>query len=265
MYYIEFLHEKKYNIMNEMHVHPWHEIYYLKSGRTRYLVDDEIYPVEGGNLVFIPKGHYHMTDSGCAGMVERSLLSFDDALFDDDTAVLLDELMGERLISIPMNRIEGLEALFDAIERANSIDGALGDAARKIHALDIIAFICRHKRVVTPYVSEADRLVHEVAEYISSHYQDELSLAYLARRFSLSDSHLSRRFKEVSGMGLNEYITHVRIMNAERLLSTSTVSITAVAEQCGFNDSNYFSTVFKKVKGVTPLKFAKEASDSKER
>jgi AraC-like DNA-binding protein len=40
-------------------------------------------------------------------------------------------------------------------------------------------------------------------------------------------------------------------------LTEGNTSITAVAVECGFNDSNYFSTVFKKQKGVTPLKFAK--------
>ena len=257
MAFVEFLHERKYNTMNEVHVHPWHELYYLKKGRTRYLVDEEIYPVEEGNLVFIPKGHYHMTDSGCREMVERSLLSFDDALFDSDTLAVLDELMGERLISIPMHRLDGLDALVEGMEKAQAIEGALGAATRKIHALAILSFVCRHKRDFTPKVSEADRIVHDVAEYVSRHFGDELSLGSLAHLFSLSESHLSRKFKDVAGMGLNEYITHVRIMNAERLLSEGNSSITSVAVECGFNDSNYFSTVFKKVKGVTPLKFSK--------
>lgn len=257
MAFIEFLHEKKYNIMNEMHVHPWHEIYYMKKGRTRYLVDGEIYPVEEGNLVFIPKGHYHMTDSGYREMVERSLLSFDDELFDADTLAVLDELMGERLISIPMHRLEGLDTLFEALGKAQSVDGKFGEAVRKIHTLSILAYVCRHKRNFKPKLSDADRIVHEVAEYVSAHYGEDLTLTSLAHRFSLSESHLSRKFKDVAGIGLNEYITHVRILNAERLLLDGKRSITSVAVECGFNDSNYFSTVFKKVKGVTPLRFVK--------
>lgn len=257
MAFIEFLHEKKYNVMNEVHVHPWHELYYLKKGKTRYLVDNEIYPVEEGNLVFIPKGHYHMTDNGYRDPVERSLLSFDDELFDSDTVAVLNELMSERLISIPMHKLEGLEDLFDGMSKALSMGGSLGEALSKIHTLTILSFICRYKRNVIPRVSEADRIVHEVAEYVGVHFGEDLSLFALAHRFSVSESHLSRKFKEVSGMGLNEYVTHVRIVNAERLLLTTDKSITSVAVECGFNDSNYFSTVFKKVKGITPLKFAR--------
>ena len=257
MAFIELLHETKHNVMKEVHVHTWYELYYLKKGRTRYLIGNEIYSVGEGDLVFVPKGQYHMTDSGCPGIVERCLLSFDDALFDSDTSVLLDELMGERLITIPINRLEGLDSLFGKMERSLSFNDSIGSAVTKINALAILSYVCRHKRVGTYSVSEADRIVHDVAEYISSHYKEELSLYLLSRRFSVSESHLSRRFKEVAGIGLNEYVTHVRIMNAERLLLSGMTSITAVAEECGFNDSNYFSSVFKKIKGITPLRFAK--------
>ena len=60
-------------------------------------------------------------------------------------------------------------------------------------------------------------------------------------------------------MGISEYITFIRIINAEKLLLEGDDSITSVAQKCGFNDPNYFSTVFKKIKGITPLKFAKNA------
>ena len=208
-------------------------------------------------MVFVPRGNYHITDYGDCQQIERSLLYFDDSLFDADTRPILDELMSCRLISIPINRIEGLEQLLGGLERSMSERSALGDALRKIHALSVLSFICRHRREFVPVLSEADMIVHRVSEYVRSHYGDELSLGALGRIFSVSEGHLSRRFKEVSGVGLNEYITFVRIINAERLLRAGVRSITDVAQQCGFNDSNYFSTVFKKIKGITPLKFAK--------
>lgn len=254
---ILFMHNKIAPKMKGVHVHTQHEVYYLAKGKTKYLIDDEIYPVESGNVVFIPKGHYHMTDSGECTDVERYLCAFDDSLFTDDTVIILDELMKRRLIDIPINRVEGLEELFRGLERSAVMDGALGEAVRRIHVLGILSYICRHKKEYTPKLSESDAIIHSVSEYISANYREELSLHSLSLRFSISESHLSRKFKEVSGMGLSEYITLIRIMNAERILTSLDASITSVASQCGFSDSNYFSTVFKKIKGVTPLKFAK--------
>ena len=256
---IEFEHKKTAVKMLGVHVHTKHELYYLAKGQTKYLIDDEIYPVQTGNIVFIPKGHYHMTDNGEYKNIERYLLSFDDNLFDSDTRVILDELSEHRLISISVNHIEEIESLFDRFKHYVGMNGELGDAVRKIHTLAILSFICRHKKEVTPEVSDTDRIAHQVSGYISANYCEELSLSILSRKFSISESHLSRKFKEVVGIGLNEYITFVRIINAERLLREGRLSITEVATECGFNDPNYFSTVFKKIKGVTPLKFAKSA------
>ena len=73
----------------------------------------------------------------------------------------------------------------------------------------------------------------------------------------MSESCLSRKFKQVSGMGLNEFITSVRIHNAEKLLAGGELSVTRIAELCGYSDSNYFASVFKKIKGTTPVKYAK--------
>lgn len=262
MAYIYFSHDKKTNRMRGLHAHRRHELYYLAKGSTKYIIDDEIYNVESGDVVFIPKGHYHMTDSGSCDNIERYLLAFDDALFDEDTEVLLSELMRLRLINIPVSKVEGLEERFASLERTTAMEGYLRDATVKAYTLSVIAFICRHKREFIHRVSESDKIVHEISEYISSHYGEDLSLSTLSRTFSVSESHLSRKFKDVSGMGLNEYVTHVRIMNAERFLGEG-VSVTEVAERCGFNDSNYFSTVFKKIKGITPLRFRKRKSEEK--
>ncbi len=256
---IEFSHNKTAPKMLGVHVHTKHELYYLVRGKTKYLIDDEIYPVESGNIVFIPKGHYHMTDSGGYKDVERYLLSFDEDIFDFETRIILDELISRRLISIPINRAKELEDLFGKLENYIKMDGKLGNAVCKIHALSILSFICRHKREFIPVVSEADKIAHQASEYISQSYSEDLSLEHLSRKFSISESYLSRKFKEVVGMGISEYITFIRIINAEKLLLEGDDSITSVAQKCGFNDPNYFSTVFKKIKGVTPLKFAKNA------
>ena len=261
MAYIYFSHDKTTNKMLGVHVHRRHELYYLAKGKTKYLIGDEIYTVDEGNVVFIPKGIYHMTDSGGCPDIERYLIAFDEDIFDSDTRPIFDALSACRLISIPVARIEGLDGLFASLERSVNTEGAFAEAVKKVHVLSILSYICRHKRIYEPRVTEDERIVHEISVYITGHYADDLSLSMLSRVFSVSESHLSRKFKSVSGVGLNEYITLVRIMNAERILREGEHSITEVAAAVGFNDPNYFSAVFKKIKGVTPLKFSKNSSD----
>jgi len=99
---------------------------------------------------------------------------------------------------------------------------------------------------------DIEKAVYAVSEYISTHFAEDIPLDMLSRRFAVSSGQLSRKFKAVMGIGLNEYIRYIRVLNAEKLLRNSVVSITEIAGQCGFRDSNYFSTVFKKATGVTP-------------
>jgi YesN/AraC family two-component response regulator len=170
---------------------------------------------------------------------------------------LLDHLLSRRLLHIPGNRREEFERILHAIERHYDRENPVGMATVKIHILELVSFIYHYSTEAVVKISDSDKAVHEISDYINRHYGEELGLDKLSHRFSISESYLSRKFKSVAGVGINEYITFVRIMNAERMLRSETLSITEVAERFGFNDSNYFSAVFKKVKGITPLKFAK--------
>ena len=68
----------------EVHYHEEHELYYMQEGRTTYFIDDEIYGVEKGEFVFIPKEILHWTDSGDCKRNARILLNFPDSVFAGD-------------------------------------------------------------------------------------------------------------------------------------------------------------------------------------
>ena len=60
-------------------------------------------------------------------------------------------------------------------------------------------------------------------------------------------------------MGFKEYISDVRIKNACEMLLNSSKSVTDIAFDCGFYDSNYFGDAFKSIKGMSPNKYRKNA------
>lgn len=243
--------------MSQLHFHYQHELYYLVSGDTKYIVADEIFHLFPGNFIFIPKEVVHKTDSESCLHNERILLSIEDTVFDDDSRKLLHELTAHKLIHIPENKLPVVEDLLRKLQLEARQEDAFSDGLRKLYILELLTLLCRLRYDYVPKLSETEKLMHAVAEYIKENYSQDLSLMALSRRFAVSESCLSRRFKAVCGIGLNEYITNVRIHNAEQLLMENLFSVTQVAERCGFNDSNYFATVFKKMKGTTPLKYGK--------
>ena len=103
-----------------------------------------------------------------------------------------------------------------------------------------------------PQSSETDDVPDRVNRYILEHFSGQISLAQIAEKFSYNSSYLSRIYKQKTGEGLNEHIIRVRIEAACRLLRESSLSISEIAEKCGFQTTKYFITVFKRSRGMTP-------------
>lgn len=245
---------------SQTHFHYQHELYYLIQGETKYLVGDDIYHLRPGDFIFVPREVIHKTDSESCLQNERILLSFSDDVFNWETRNVLDEISRIKLIHIPREALPSAEELLKKIQTEFEENAPYRDTLTRLYILELLTLLCRLRTDVIPPKSDSERMIGEVADYIRSHYWQDLPLRDLGQQFALSESCLSRKFKAITGMGINEYITNVRIHNAEKLLSTGNYTVTQVAEKCGYSDSNYFASVFKKIKGVTPLKYAKAQS-----
>ena len=79
----------------------------------------------------------------------------------------------------------------------------------------------------------------------------------LANEFFLSPAYLSRKFSQTTGVSIMSYLEDYRINVATDLLKGSERSISEIADQVGYYDANYFTKIFKKVKGITPKEFRK--------
>ena len=163
---------------------------------------------------------------------------------------LMENCMKPGVVNIPEKRRDYVVALLDE----------LSPAFIKVGLIELLLFIIRCKNYEENVIKEIDvdnRIIQEVATYIYEHYADNLSLENVAEKFNLSMSYLSKKFKTATGFGFKEYIINVRIQNACRLLLETNRSITDIAFECGFNDSNYFGDAFRKAKGISPHKYRK--------
>lgn len=250
-------------VMKDVHFHNDYELYYLIDGTIKYLIGDEIFFVRKGNFVFVPKGVLHKTDSEECLHTERILVCFDDSLFEDDEMKnVMRELSEAKLICVDKNSLSALTDILQKIQKEHSLEYPYKNIMIKAYMKELLIMLCRHRSTEESELGEADKFIHRISEYISNNFAQNIGLKRLSEEFAISEGQLSRRFKAVVGMGVNEYIRYVRILNAERLLKTTKLSISEVAERCGFNDSNYFSTVFKRAMGTTPVKYRRMSGDA---
>lgn len=96
------------------------------------------------------------------------------------------------------------------------------------------------------------------AAYMESHYSDDLPLSKLAEISHYSLRHFIRLFKEAYHATPQQYLLDIRLNHACLLLRDSDMTVTEISQRCGFPDSNYFSSAFKKHLGMPPVLFRRK-------
>ncbi|WP_170251386.1 AraC family transcriptional regulator [Rhizobium sp. SEMIA 4085] len=98
--------------------------------------------------------------------------------------------------------------------------------------------------------------VQPVIDHIHANLDQPLPVSELAGIVGLSRAHFSRSFAESEGMPPAEYVLQQRLQRAAKLLTKADfLPVKEVSIMCGFEDSNYFSKVFRRVYGITPTEF----------
>ncbi len=244
--------------MPNAHFHNKHELYFLLRGKTKYFIGNEIYLLSAGDIIFVPKGEFHRTDNTDSSLTERTLLNFDDEFVGKEYEQYILELNRARHVRVPEEHLFKLHDILEKFEAetARGEEGFL--EMQKLYLRQLLILICRYKQTERPLknFSETYQLISDAARYISTHCDDELTLDNLAKQYALSPYYFSKLFKEVTGIGLSQYVNIARITHALQLLSTTKLTVTEIAAKCGFNDSGYFIQTFKKLVGVTPKRYA---------
>ena len=105
----------------------------------------------------------------------------------------------------------------------------------------------------------------ELLTYMHGHFQEKLVLKELAEQFHVNANYCCALFNKDTGGSFSEYLTSIRMKEAERLLTHTTLSLEEIAVQCGIQDYYYFNKVFKKYSGATPSQYRKQRKNPENR
>ena len=125
---------------------------------------------------------------------------------------------------------------------------------------DIINIYCYESMiaVINTFNGSGDiNWVKKVKERINDNPQETISLDKLSIEFSLHPNYIVRKFKEITGFKLSEYLTRVRLEHSANHLLMNKENITSIALQYGFYDQSHFCRNFKKQIGTPPNHFRK--------
>ena len=101
-------------------------------------------------------------------------------------------------------------------------------------------------------------VIGTVVDYIKQHYNEPLTLTYIANKMHMSKSYLCYLFKQETGINLHHYIKDTRVKKAKEIICGGSKKIYQVAAAVGFENVRYFSTIFKDITGLSPVDYKKQ-------
>lgn len=120
----------------------------------------------------------------------------------------------------------------------------------------VYEFCAKLEQLQEKSYSPTDRRITTAKSYIDLHFNEVACLAKSILETGLTARRFGDLFKKQFDITPNKYITFCRIEYAKALLSTQEISITKIAETCGFSDVYYFSKTFKSYTGTNPSKWS---------
>ena len=113
-------------------------------------------------------------------------------------------------------------------------------------------------------IVKASTLIQRIHNYIHEHYQEDISRNDLAEIVFLAPEYLAKLYRKKTGKYLRDYLREYRIERAKDLLRNPEVRIGDVANAVGIDNLPYFSTVFKKYTGLSPIKYKQKCQNPAE-
>ncbi len=249
------------NMVNQ-HFHPYYEVYYFLGDEMTFFLDNSAFTLKKHDIVFVDKFVYHKTFYDLNTESQRVNIAFHDAFLKENltelqTAKILKPFEGTKRMRFQDEKTKHLFELLVHSMIDNHPSSCIGRSA-------LITFLnelsVRAKQAL-PYlqepVSKTSQIVSQIIDYINKHYKSSLSLDFLSDEFHISKYHLSRMFKQVAGIGFSVFLTEKRLTEAQRLLSSTDMSITEICGECGFDSMSNFLFQFEKYYYMSPRELRK--------
>ena len=253
---VEKAHNSANDGMHAPHIHTCYEIYYLQNGVSNYTIGDELYHLDSKSLVLIPPGVPHKSNT--LTNLNRINIYFSKTYFSAKEFATLSRCFEKHYYAVPPELTAQIDLIFKSLLKETVHTRTDSDLLIRNYVTILLIQLNRLLTCEEKTFESTDTIIKNSLVYISEHLHEALSLEQVANHFALNPSYFSRKFKSVIGTNFKNYIIFARVGKAQQMLTNSNLSLSDISSACGFQDSNYFSTVFKRIIGVSPAKFRKQ-------
>ena len=263
-------------LLNKLSVNQRNNVYwtvvYVKQGVGMYLLESSLLCLNEGDLIILPPGVQFCFSSKELGdeyniNLKAVVLRFDSAWLDSVLAAF-------PMFSDAVLKIKELRSPFTVwgpkwMKLSSLLNDALFSCEPSHQPVKVMEIL---QQLSTPDgytmikdLKECDMQTlavrkEKIDRYLECNYYNRISLEDISGYVGMSRTYFSQFFKAHYKEGFSDHLTRVRVEKASVMLLHTDKPIPAIAYECGFKTVQYFTRAFKKVKGVTPGVFRRNAA-----
>lgn len=226
------------------------------EGEAQWEIEDQTYRIQPGDIIFLNVGQ------------KRRFTAFGENGFK-----LCAFIMTRNAFAAPhhfmyfLNRVKGQQNVIKnslmsfLLREAYEEFSAEGPCRYEMVSAKLTEFFIKAERASQDLlhpITETDREMLEVMDYIDGNITHKISLRAVANHVGMSESTFSRHFSQWNGVSFKAYVTEKKIRHAILLLQTTNRKMIDIALECGFDSLSGFYDAFQKRTGMTPRKFSQQ-------
>lgn len=249
----------------------YNHLLFIVSGSCECSIENRIYNVKTGDIVFIPANKYYrlVTKDHCEYYFACFHQKYEKADKSDIDNCL--RLLPEKDKKFYLPHIDSKQIILNEHNESNTVVYSnmltlfcncqtLYSSGSYLDRLQIDVYFMQMliqtskvslKGCENKYPISLERMV----KYINQHFTEHITPESLSEHFGLSKEHICSVFKKELSTTVSEYVNKIKLEHATELLSNSSMNVSQIAEYLGYSSVYYFSRIFKKYYGVPPTAY----------
>ena len=232
------------------HSHEYYHLISVMDGEMMFALNGKDYCLRNGDTVLVPVGCLHRFEN----KTDRALRYLEVKF------TVLNKNLNETLASCSSEPVDDVfvcklvEHIVNEYEKNRSLKDDSASAALMTLIYHITKDV-REKEEADPGVIDTrgySPLAKKTIDFLSEHYAENLSLDGISKGVGITKTYLCNAFKKNTGITIVDCLNMIRVRKAAELIVYSDLSLTQVAEQCGYVSSSHFNRIFMRYVGLPP-------------
>jgi len=201
--------------------------------------------------------------------LEEDFEEHNESALKEDIQALFEDFQTKRYVpeTVKLAIHHCVSSVMEAMRNVKVADNEFTTLEPIIGWQDLNVSLSELKRLFIAFILEASQVlaaqrrdtlkggIQKIKSYIEANFHENISLKNIAGQFYMNPVYLGQLFRKTYGVYFNDFLLHIRVNEAKKLLRQTDKRIYEIAEEVGFSNADYFVTQFEKIEQMTPTEY----------